>query len=329
MMILFLALDELEPETVLEHAGLPVSLMEDMDGAIPVEDFGKLLSSAIALTGDEAIGLHVGQEFGIEMLDVVGMIVSHAPDLRTAIGHLSQYLPLVSHINTFELREEGASARLFMHLPEELARLNNPAMAEFCMASLFCMGRRLVDGNLVIRTLRSRLPAPPWLAEYPSVIGDDVELLFNAGEDSAEFDSYLLNLPMKRHAPGLYQQMRNQAARRLASLPQPESTSGNVRGLIDEFLGERLLDLPTIAERMGLTPRTLQRRLQDENTTFQSIYDSCRRERARSYLLEESEVEIDTLAAMMGYSEPANFYRAFKGWFGVTPSEYQRRHGAS
>lgn len=328
MIILFLSLDELEPEAVFEHAGLPSSLMNDMDGAIPVEDFGKLLNSAIALTGDHAIGLHVGEEFGIEMLDVVGMIVSHSPDLRTALSHLSQYIPLITHLVTLELREEGSRARLLMNLPKELVQLNNPAISEFCAAVFFCMGRRLVDGNFVVRTLRSRLPAPPWQTEYPNVFGEDVEVLFEAGEDSAEFDSYLLNLPMKRHAPGLYQQLRNQAARRLARMPQPVCTAGNVRGLIEEFLGERLLDLPTIAERMGMTPRTLQRRLRDENTTFLSIYDSCRRERAHSYLLDEREVEIDTLVAILGYSEPANFYRAFKSWFGVTPSEYRRRHRA-
>ncbi|MFN3587036.1 MAG: helix-turn-helix domain-containing protein [Moraxellaceae bacterium] len=86
-----------------------------------------------------------------------------------------------------------------------------------------------------------------------------------------------------------------------------------------------MLDLLTIAERMGMTPRTLQRRLKAENMTFQVIYDACRRECAKHYLLEETAGDINTLAAMLGYSEPANFYRAFKGWFGETPSEFRQR----
>jgi AraC-like DNA-binding protein len=326
MMVMFMCLDELEPEAVLAHAGLPDSLLDDMDGAIPIENVARLLQSAVAVTGDPALGLRVGQEFGMEMLDVVGMLVCNSPNLRTAVTHMSQCMPLISQLTYFELREEGPRTRILMYLPEELAQLESPFIGEFCAAVFFCTARRLIDGNFRICALRSRLPEPAWVDEYVQVVGDDVELVFNADENSVEFDSYLLDLPMKRHSPGLYRQMREQAARRLARQPQPDTTAGSVKHLIEEFLGERLLDLTTIAERMGLTPRTLQRRLKEEATTFQTIYDNCRRERAQGYLRESADSGIETLAAILGYSEPANFYRAFKGWFGVAPNEFRRRY---
>jgi AraC-like DNA-binding protein len=326
LMLMHLTLDEAELKAVLAHAGLPERLLDDLDGAIPIECVARLLASAAKVTGKPALGLHIGQEFSFEMLDVLGMLVCNSPDLRTAVTHLCHYMPLISQLTRFELREEGPRARIVMHLPEELAQLRNLFIGEFCAAVFFATTRRLVDGDFRIRALRSHLPTPAWMDEYHRVLGDEAEMLFNADEDSLEFDSDLLDLPMKRHSPGLYRQIREQAARRLARQPQPDTTAGAVRLLMEELLGERLIDLPTIAERMDLMPRTLQRRLKEEGTTFQAIYDSCRRECAQHYLRDSADSNIETLAAMLGYSEPANFYRAFKGWFGVAPNEFRRRN---
>lgn len=212
LIVLFLALDDLDVEQVLAHAGLPSSLADDMDAHIPVEDVAKLIASGIELSGDPALGLHLGQELGMEMLDVVGMIVGSSPTFRDALTALSEYMPLLSNLTWFELHEEGDRARMQMHLPEGMAKLQSTFLGELCAATLFCQARRLVDGNFFLRRLCSCLQAPPWVDEYRQVLGDDVELVFEAGEDSVEFDRLLLDLPMKRHSPGLYQQLRAQAA---------------------------------------------------------------------------------------------------------------------
>ncbi|MFN3587035.1 MAG: AraC family transcriptional regulator [Moraxellaceae bacterium] len=229
LIVLFLALDELEAETVFEHAGLSPALADDMDAHIPVEEVGRLIASCIELSGDPALGLHLGQELGMEMLDVVGMIVGSSPTFRDALTALSEYMPLLSHLTYFDLHEDGERARMVMHLPAAMERLESSFLGELCAATLFCQARRLVDGNFFLRRLSSRLPVPPWVDEYAQVFGDDVELVFEAGEDSVEFDRFLLDLPMKRHSPGLYQQLRAQAARRMASLPQPGTMAGRVQ----------------------------------------------------------------------------------------------------
>lgn len=324
--LLYLILDDVDFDDLLEHAGIPATHVDDLDGALSFDDVCELIKSSLVLTGDPALGLHVGQEIGIEMLDMVGMMVANAPDLRTALNMLVEYSPLASRLGWIELKEGEMRSRLILHLEPEVAALDTPFCGELCAAAFFGMARRLFDGTFTIRALRSRKPAPPWHEEYAQVFGDEVEIFFEAGEDSLEFDSTLLHLRTKRHSPGLYQQLRAQAARRMANLSGSESSAGSVRRLIDEYLGERLLDLPTIAERMGLTPRTLQRRLREENTTFQALYDERRQLHARRYLLEEPDGDINTLAAILGYTEPANFYRAFKTWFGLSPREFQRRH---
>lgn len=319
----YLAIDELDPEEVFAHAGIPAARLDDPDGLISASDIRLLMKSVIELTGDPALGLHLGQEIGIEMLDLVGMAVASAPDLRSALEMLTQYSPLLSTLAEINLVQEGERVRLVLTLVDELS--SQPYFAEVCGAAFYCMVRRHLDGNFFLRTARTRSPAPDWRDEYHEVLGDETEILFEAGEDSFEFDRALLDLPLKRHSPGLYQYLRAQAARKLASLPQAESTTATVQRLISEQMGQRLIDLTLISEEMGLNPRTLQRRLKEENTSFLLLHDACRYRRAREQLLDR-DISIELLAASLGYSEPANFYRAFKTWSGLTPSEYRRQY---
>ncbi len=325
LLILGMTMDETDLDTVFADAGVPPERLFDHD-MMSSRDVLALAQSAIRLSNDPALGLHLGQEIGVEMLDLIGMLVSSAPTAGQALESLTQYLPLLSTLGRVELVETADRARLVLHLVDDMLSIETPYVTELACAAFVCIARRLVDGEVRLRRLRSRHAEPPWAAEYAQVFGEEVEIVFSAGEDSLEFDRRLLELPMARHSPGLYQYLRAQAARRLACRPQPETTAGSVQRLIREQLGRRLVDLPTIAEAMGLTPRTLQRRLSEEGSSFQLLYEQCRRQHAHEALA-ASEVDIDLLAASLGYSEPSNFYRAFRGWFGLTPAEYRRRHG--
>lgn len=317
--------DDVDIDELFAHAGVPVQRMLEPDGFIGSREVVAITNSAKLLTNDPALGLHLGEEIGIEMLDVVGMLVSTAPTGRSAIQSFLQYSRLVSALGRAELIEEGDDARLILHLVDEVREIN-AYCAELVWACAWNVIRRLVKGEFSLRRINICGPAPDWQDEYPRVFGEEVEFVFEAAENSIVFDRRMLDLPMARHAPGLYQRLQEQAARRLASRPQPESTCATVLSLIDEHIGKRLLDLPTIAEYMGLSPRTLQRRLKEEGSSFQVLYDARRLQIAREQLLEHS-TDIETIAAMLGYSEPANFYRAFKSWSGLSPNEYRRQHG--
>lgn len=325
LMVLYLVMDDMELEAVAEHAGIPVARLEDMDGMISIGDVIKLINSTLELTGDPALGLHVGQEISVEMLDMFGMLVSSAPDTRAAIQTITRYSPLISTLARAEVIEEGERVRLVLHLHEELLAIDNNYCVEVIATGFFYLLRRLVDGPVIMRCWRSLRPAPPWVTEYYDALGEETEFLFEAGENSVEFDRAILDLPMKRHSPGLYQQLHMQAAKRMASLPNPERTSASVKRLIDENLGKQLIDLPLIADLMGLNPRTLQRRLKEESVTFQSLHDSSRYRLACEQLAQQGS-PVEDIAAMLGYSEPTNFYRAFKTWSGLTPNEYRRQY---
>jgi AraC-like DNA-binding protein len=81
-----------------------------------------------------------------------------------------------------------------------------------------------------------------------------------------------------------------------------------------------------VAQTLHLSQRTLQRRLQEEGTSYQQLLDDTRRELAEQYL---GQVDLTLLevAYLLGFADPSNFFRAFRRWFGETPGEYRSRRG--
>ena len=108
----------------------------------------------------------------------------------------------------------------------------------------------------------------------------------------------------------------------LAKYPPRDSLIDQVRNVIaDEFRGGEP-SLERIADHLGLTPRTLQRKLQELGTSYNDVLDQMRRQLAERYL-REPQMAICEVAYLLGFSESSSFHRAFKRWTGVTPKEFR------
>src|SRR5262249_25587554 len=107
-------------------------------------------------------------------------------------------------------------------------------------------------------------------------------------------------------------------------LPKQIGISSNVqRSLVARVAGGDVR-MKSIARELGLSARTLQRRLAEEGVTFQELVDEARKQAASRYL-NNSHLAIGEVSYLVGFSEPAPFYRAFRRWFGVTPEQFRSR----
>ena len=79
-----------------------------------------------------------------------------------------------------------------------------------------------------------------------------------------------------------------------------------------------------VAQALHLSQRTLQRRLQEEGTSYQQLLDDTRRDMAEQYL-QQPGLTLLEVAYLLGFADPSNFFRAFRRWFGCTPNEYRAR----
>jgi len=114
--------------------------------------------------------------------------------------------------------------------------------------------------------------------------------------------------------------------RELAKKKSELTMAGRVKWGLMRLLGGRSPEIHDVAKELGMSCRTLQRRITAERTTFRRLISDARRELARSYLLQPA-LGLPEVACLLGYEDPNSFFRAFREWKGTTPSEWRRSAG--
>ena len=128
----------------------------------------------------------------------------------------------------------------------------------------------------------------------------------------------LLDLPFHPVELRVREFLSNYADEMLARLPPVDSFMGAVRKIISDALPEQVPDVQHVARRIGMSVRTLQRRLREHRTSHQQLVDQLRHDLALGYRATVSET-----AFVLGFSDLGSFYRAFKRWTGMTPTQYR------
>jgi len=161
-----------------------------------------------------------------------------------------------------------------------------------------------------------------YLDNYTDVFGCSVE--YGARRDVLTFDKQFLEFPL----PGANARMLSLLTKRLEQdlkmIDRPVSERQRVAGYIESLLGNTPPNLNNICKLVGLSERTLHRRLRKENTSFREILEEVRRERYSVLSAQENLTQVQ-IAAMLGYSEQSAFSRAYKSWFGVSPLKDKNR----
>jgi AraC-like DNA-binding protein len=110
--------------------------------------------------------------------------------------------------------------------------------------------------------------------------------------------------------------------RELAKRRSELTVAGRVKWVLMRLLGGNPPEIDVVAKELGMSCRTLQRRITEERTTFRRLIGDARRELARHYLSEPS-LGLAEVACLLGYEDPNSFFRAFREWEGTTPSHWR------
>ena len=136
------------------------------------------------------------------------------------------------------------------------------------------------------------------------------------------FENSTLMMPMKAFNPETFKLLEEYLKNKLAQLAQTEKISDKVKRLLHSSFKYRFPDIDSVAEKLNLSARTLQRKLSDEKTTFKSILQETRLGIAKE-LLKQKALTISEISYMLGYSDLASFSRSFKNYFGESPLEFK------
>lgn len=178
----------------------------------------------------------------------------------------------------------------------------------------------LVGQKVPLKYANFKYPAPGHVKEYSLLL--PCHCRFNKSENSIVFDRSALSLPIKQKERELKQFLKNSPAD-LLSKPMFHSTFTTQ---VMNYMGERHADsiplIEQVASYFNMSSRNLRRRLKEEESSYQIIKDTLRKNHAMK-LLNNNELAINQISREVGFNEPAGFTRAFKQWTGQSPKQYR------
>ena len=300
---------------LLAACGLEERQIADPDGRVPCTVFGDLVCHAQRARPRANLGLHVAQATPLGAFPLVDYLVVSCASVGEGLRNLARYYRLAAPGCELELTETEEGLRIRSSLPGE-------AFAEQYGTSVALLHlRRESEGRALARYV-SFLHPPDDVAEFEAVLGCPVRA--GAAWSGYVMSKETLALPMNRRDSILFSVLEQQAAEQLAKKPARGDIVSQVRQAIVRGLAEGCLGIDDVARELAMTSRTLQRRLADRATTFQTVLEDTRRQAAERHLRGDG-LSIAEISYALGYSEPAAFHRAFRRWTGATPQTFRAR----
>ncbi|HEX4872352.1 MAG TPA: AraC family transcriptional regulator ligand-binding domain-containing protein [Nevskiaceae bacterium] len=315
-------------QQVFEEVGIATDLMHVETATIERHQLERLMALCVARSQGRHFPFALAETFAFEYLPDLETFLTTSPTPREAIKIFAWVRAFINPMLDVQLVEQGERARLvlrFLGLPS--GTVPRPWFAEALFAAVLRFGRRLVGEQGRFDRLCFRHPPPPHAGAYAEYF--QTEIAFDQPEYALEFERALLDRPLASGFPALHEQAR---ARMEQRLPTGLAASGWVARLEQRLSAEPALlglGLEGLAQRLGLHPRTLQRRLQAEGERYDQVQGRVRY-RLALQALEKADADLETLSEQLGFSDRRSFTRAFSRWSGgLTPSEFRARRRAS
>jgi len=306
---------------------LPASAV---DGYSPPGPLERLLAGAIDAERDPNPGLRLGRELHYTSLHLPGHLMAASATLEQALDAWFRYQELVVPELEFRLSrgEHHCALTVDASGPSDSATDPDGSLDrdDLLVAALVAVGRSLLGGRLPIHRALLRRPVPATLSDHERFF--DCPVRFGAARNGIEFSPALLGQPLPGARPRYRRHLEHRAGLLLARRQREGGIVARVRARLRAGLGHGAVTVERVAEDLGMTPRTLQRRLRDEGIQFARLRDQVRMKCACQHLLADG-CDMQALALYLGFSDTANFYHAFKRWKGCAPGEYRRRALAS
>ncbi|RRJ84640.1 AraC family transcriptional regulator [Aestuariirhabdus litorea] len=317
-------LRRIDTSSLLSNLGISPQLLGDSSQQIDGQAFQQLLKSLITRSRDPLFGLHCARHVQPGSYSVLGYISMNCDTLGSALKRIVPYEKLIGDMGTssIEYYNDHTVLHWSCHYddPEVVSH-----MVDNHLASWLAYGRWITDGEgspLKVSLMRPQ-PEPAVKDEYRSAFGCPV--YFGQSMNALFLKNDYLKLPLRQSNRQLLQTLEEHARALITEQNTEQSLALRVRYALKQKIRDGVPRKDLVADKLAMTPRTMQRKLRQENTSYQQILDRLRQESAEHFLLETA-MPITGIALRLGFSEPRSFHRSFKQWFGITPGEYRARN---
>lgn len=312
------------PDSLLIAANIDAERIEDSEYFFPYTRFANLLK----ISARECIMPDIGLRFAFgqnsKILGPIAYLVIHSDTIAQGINDVARYLHHLSpairlYIHDHPIHPEVGIDLLGVGRPEP------PHAVEHNIAATFNIMREIAQDSMSATRICFRHEPIAPLAAYRNLFQCPVE--FNAERNAIETAPEVLSSKIQSADSGLHRLVDDYLSMLEPSFSVPSSNQDwaeRVYNLIEKLMHSGRISRQDVARRLALHERTLQRRLKEENTSFEKLLDEVRRDHIRR-LLKPGGPPLTQVAGLLGYSEQSSFIRAFKRWYGITPSQYLKR----
>ena len=306
-------------QAVLRLAELPPTLFEQDRVMLDTAEMFSLYRAIEQASGDATFGLKLCKEARIERYDAIAIAALYARSFRDALQRMARYKQLTCPEKLHVHEHAGECSVEFEWL---LAQEAEPRLlVDICFAWVFDIAGK-GSGNLIVAKRVEFTRSAADQAIYEQHFGCPVR--FGAPKNLIVFDAAELERPFLTHNEELLAMVAPQLEVELAEHLARRTFRDRVKATLKKALAGQRPELRMVARELGLSTRTLQRRLTDEQATFQQLVTEARRELAHHYL-QHSTLELNETAYLLGFEDANSFFRAFQQWEGSSPGEWRAR----
>jgi AraC-like DNA-binding protein len=314
-----LGLDHAGLEALVQGTGIDVETLLHSDGFIDWPGTRQLIANAHQLTDQPDLALQTGLRALPAMHGPMGMAAMASPTLRDAMQLFARFNNTRTRIFNTLMEESGDTITLrlaFAYLQDSATRfLTESAVASSYACHLVLRGKPIDGGSVYFN-----YPAPPWADRYSQVF-PGTHIVFEAPHAGLSLPASYGDEPLPSHDRDLLWVAIQQCEVRQEALRQQGTVSDRVLSLLHQQPGKASLE--NVADRLHMSPRTLIRKLKQEDTRFQQLLDQTLSRRA-AQLLSLPHYTVAAVAEDLGYTDVASFRRAFRRWFGTSPGRFRQ-----
>jgi AraC-like DNA-binding protein len=290
---------------------------------VSLDELGALLGDAAKLLGDPLFGLHCALGMSRGAYGLLEFGLRSAPKGRIAMEQLARYGALINPLVRWSLEVDGDEVALHHRAPKKggVGRQGNL----FTVTRILQIAREMMGDDVK--------PTRAWFAHDEKACPEEVakflgtpHVAFGRASNGLSFSAATLERVPVGADPELNRALELHGQAVLARCGDVDDAYERARGAVIELLPDGGATLAKVAKRLHVTPRTLQRRLEENGASFAALLNEVRRAQAER-LLGHTDRPLAEVAEQVGYADSATFVRAFRSWTGVTPGTF-REHAA-
>ncbi len=310
------ALLDISPERVLRRARLSATLADDKDILVGAKAYFRIWDAMCAEANRPGIEMDLAMAYAHGPFLPPIFAFSCAETLGLGLARLSDFKPLIGPVK-MDVKRQSSGLTVSMR-PSEMGQSMSPSLGLFELLYITECARTFTGASVtpIETSLPGQLQLDTTCIDYLDKAPKTTEIV------SLTFSLEDADLPLITRSASLWETLEPGFVEQLEDRLGAATLSGRIKRALTEALPGGSTSVDEMARRLNISKRSLQRRLSEEGTTFQSLLDETRFEMSDRYL-KDTGLSVPEISYLLGFRETSSFFRAFHGWTGTTPGDYR------